>query len=1588
MKVRFWGTRGSIPSPVSQREIQGKLYRAIRGLPKSLDFYDDSAVWSYIESLPPLVQGTAGGNTPCVEVRNGDDLLVLDAGTGLRELGMSLMRGPFGQGQGTLHLFISHPHWDHIQGFPMFVPAFIPGNKIFIYGFHDLRAAFDVQQQPLTWPVSLQYMSATIEFVPLTLGQTQQVGGVRVDALKNHHPGASYSYRMSDGQSTIVYATDVEYKQLDDAAVQRYVRFFRRADVLVFDSQYTLREAWKKEDWGHSSALIGVDLARAAGVKRLLLFHHDPTYSDRDLEQMLSDAVAYQAQDPWRPGCEIAISYEGLEIELGPERAIDWQLAPDGGTAILTSARVFDELSVALVAQQLESGGASSIIDLSQVEALTTGGVRALVTLQQKQPGRDLALVASSERVRQVIRLTGYQDCFAVYPSVEAALAAVAAREAAQLPGQVIGGRYQIESRVGEDSLGPVLRVLDLETQERCVLRLLAPTFSQERVEGLLQQARQIVGMEHRSLIRVLAWERRKELVYGVEALSLAPTLESLVAAGTVWTFDQLLSMAQELSSALEYAHNRGVIHGDLRMGNIYVNGQGIQVGGFGLGRLMEGRNLLEAPLLFQDSAYLAPEQILGQPLDTRTDLYALGVILYRLFTGQLPFEGEPAAILEGHLHQEPLRPRQLNPLLSPLLEHLLLKLLAKNPAERYSSAQQTRRILSTLLSVAGIGGEVPAETQLLDARQSYLAVWECNERLRSGEGGKPLLPGDDRDWTIPYRLVVQVLQRQLTTTPRESWGRQVWQLFMHLMGLIPQLYRLSPNLSSPSVVQLRLVGSPVRFIKRAMQDRPWFLALDDLQWVDSLCLEQLRYLGRHIPGLPGHPDPHTGLDQLVQDALAALGQEPGYRQMAPDRLDEAGVATLLENLWQQPAPAALVNKIYRRTAGDIFYTEETAKALVDEGYITLRDGRWHFPADVDGLALPMSEWEAVQHRVGLLPEDTQALLRQAAVLGQSFSYADLREISGLSEREMLDRLEPALERQLVLEAPGEGQLRFRHFEIHQVIYGELSVLRRRLLHRQAGESLERRSGGTRIEELAYHFGQAGEDQPAINYGLQAARQAHQGGLLDTALLWYGRVLERVKSPANLNPALELNVHHALSQVLTIVNRYPEALEHCMVAWKLLAQQSRTLERDLQQSDLCYQTALAHEGRSDYPAALEWLHKGRGYLEGLGPTREQARLDFLTGWIAIRQNNLREAWLRLERALETARAARAREVEADCLRAMGVMAWEMNEVARAISYFQQALQGYREVNCRQGEARVLVHLAAMATLQHEYEQAESQGRLALTLFYELGDRTGTGGALNGLALTAWQQGKLAEARQLGEQSLRLRQDGGDRWGKAEVFATLGQIWLSGGDYPRAREHFEQALELQRQIGDIRGEAATLKGLGLLFFYQGNLDTARTLLGRAAESVARLDDWYDCVVVDLALARVNASVDLGSEAQAIYRRILEFEKVRQYYPSLLLQVRMGLAELAARFGNRQEAQAGVDWVLEQLPQVELIPQDEPFWVYWQAARILQQWNDPRRAEILQRATALLHSWATGMDESMQRTFLEQTTIHADLLKWQG
>ena len=295
MKFKFWGVRGSIPSPGPRTQRYG-------------------------------------GNTTCIEVRSDDGtLIILDGGTGVFPLAQALLR----ELPVSANIFITHSHWDHIHGLPFFVPLFIPGNSIRLHGAFDpvsgngIEQVMAVQLQYSYFPVREAEMKAAIEYEILSVGQAIEIGDTVVTNTLMNHPVVNLGYRIECNGKSVFFTGDhephyniydlgdkgyAEYQALIEERESALDRVMRGVDALIVDSSYTREEYPAKKGWGHGTFDAAIAMALRVGAKRLYCTHHEPTRADDELDAIFSDVMARHA--PLTQGLEVHLAREGLEVAL------------------------------------------------------------------------------------------------------------------------------------------------------------------------------------------------------------------------------------------------------------------------------------------------------------------------------------------------------------------------------------------------------------------------------------------------------------------------------------------------------------------------------------------------------------------------------------------------------------------------------------------------------------------------------------------------------------------------------------------------------------------------------------------------------------------------------------------------------------------------------------------------------------------------------------------------------------------------------------------------------------------------------------------------------------------------------------------------------------------------------------------------------------------------------------------------------------------------------------------------------------------------------------------------------------------------
>jgi len=447
-----------------------------------------------------------------------------------------------------------------------------------------------------------------------------------------------------------------------------------------------------------------------------------------------------------------------------------------------------------------------------------------------------------------------------------------------------------------------------------------------------------------------------------------------------------------------------------------------------------------------------------------------------------------------------------------------------------------------------------------------------------------------------------------------------------------------------------------------------------------------------------------------------------------------------------------------------------------------------------------------------------------------------------------LEHLDMALERQLVQEAPGDTMLRFSHSEVQYVLYADMGILRRRLLHRQAGEVMERRAGteAERIaEDLAHHFREAGELEKAAGYSFQAARRAQAAYANESALLWCNRTLEMLNQlgsdQAPQFQSLRVAALASLGKVLAMLGQYDESLAHYASARALLEAETLSVDQARQLADLCRQTAQVYERQSEYSLAFEWLEKGLRYLDQDKPTIEKAWLYLLEAGVHDSQGKRDQAIDWCQRSLDIASQVKTREGQQVVGRVLYLLGW---------------------ICTRRGDSRYAVQLCRESVSVHQ----------------QIDDLAGQANAYNLLGVAYDEQGDWEQASEAYHKGLTIQQEIGDIDGQSTSANNLANIYLDRGEWNQAASLYEQSRAMWEHIGVPLGEAITLSNLAQVHLYQKNWDDAHTCLSRSEALFAQIGSmeylpelerrWGELYLkigkLDEALEHTRRSIELAIE----------------------------------------------------------------------------------------------------------------------------
>ena len=727
-------------------------------------------------------------------------------------------------------------------------------------------------------------------------------------------------------------------------------------------------------------------------------------------------------------------------------------------------------------------------------------------------------------------------------------------------------GRYVVRRLLGEGGQKVVYLVHDEVLDRDCALSMVkSELLEPDDLERLRREAQAMARLgAHSNIVSVFDFGDEDGKPYLVcEYVPAGELRRHLRDAAAPLPLERALAIAADIARALTVAHGRGVIHRDIKPANVWLCEDGsAKLGDFGLAFSLDRTRMTLPGSAMGTATYMAPEQARGEPVDARTDLYALGVVLYEMVCARPPFSGDdPLSVISQHTSVAPNAPVLHVADLPVALNELILRLLAKWPDGRPESAsavlEELRAITDGLRTTQMLpdrepGPEVKPEHQPAApgfvGRVTELAqLTAALDRTIGGAGSLVMVVGEpgigktrlleqfaahardagaralvgrcyDGDWAPPFSPFVEAIKEHATTTSPQHLRAQLGPDAGVLARIVPALHDRLPNILEPPAIpaegeRYRLMEAVSDTLGRIAAERPLVLVLDDLHWADKGTIAMLQQVARtpatqHVLLLGAYRDVELDRTHPLADALAGLRREKHFERVLLHGLDGAEVAELLDTIAEQDVPAPLSEAIARETDGNPFFIKEVLLHLVEEGKIVQQDGSWTSKLSIAEMGIPEGVREVIGRRLSRVSETCGRMLTAASALTAGFSWEVISAISDAGDAALLDAVDEALGAQLIIERE-KGRYDFTHALIRHTLYEELSTPRRVLLHRQIGEALERLYAhdiDSHVAELAHHYQEIGtEIDKTLAYSWGAGDQAVSSGAFDSAVSFYER---------------------------------------------------------------------------------------------------------------------------------------------------------------------------------------------------------------------------------------------------------------------------------------------------------------------------------------------------------------------------------------------------------------------------------------------------------------------------------------------------
>lgn len=1015
-----------------------------------------------------------------------------------------------------------------------------------------------------------------------------------------------------------------------------------------------------------------------------------------------------------------------------------------------------------------------------------------------------------------------------------------------------------------------------------------------------------------------------------------------------------LATILAEVCRAVEYVHARGIIHGDIKPNNILLTANHtVKLLDFGLSRERAG---FTRPVTSGTLEYIAPEILLGEVSDHRSDLYSLGVVLYQILTGRLPFgDTEPGPLVHKQVYEMPRTPRAWDSAIPSALDDIVMKLLAKDPLDRFGSANE---IITALNRGMGLALELETRTteqtyivsaRMVGRQKEAAQLRRALTRLKEeGRGGGLFIKGESGVGKTrlkeEFKTLCQTNGLRVYTGQCYEQGAAAFTPFVEILKLLAAVHlrpvdpqpaawrvyqaavaRLLPGAApdsalasaqaAPTLQKEGLLDSLAEFVMAVAQKEPLVLFLNDLQWADDMSVELLHYLLDAMSEAPllicgdFRDDEIVGssLERLLNDQRAAGKIE----ELALQPLSVGDTEALMRSMFgKADLPGSLAARLCRETGGNPYAIKESLKALIDEQVITRRRGLWEIQlAPLANLSLPETVVRAFLRRVEKLDAQARTLLKILALFNRPASIDILSCVTGVSPEPLTDILIDLEKRQIltVSATPEPLVYSFHHAKMKEVLYGTLDDEFRRTGHQRVGEALE--AAGVdpeeHAEELAYHFIRSHDTARAARYALRAAAKLQKLFCIEPALEFYrtGLALLDPSETAQRQP-----IRESIGDLLYFKG-------------DLLAAQSvfeQLLDADDASRDpgtrarLHMKLGKALERRGAFRDAIEKFEAGLRWLELAPNPPLHAEFFGRLGFVHLRLGDYIQAMQFARQGMERIPEDERSLWAVDIYNTLYGCYFYQGDYSAAMQYTRRSLESCKAAGHLSGIASALTNIGVIFHYLGQYEKAIRYEMRAMKIRERMGDKLSLVVSYINLASPHGALGRHAQAVDLLQTAVRtlpVKQ----MYLEASIARILGYNYHQLGRYQEALDSLTHCLRLAEEAGALQIKVSTLNDLAGLYLSLRRSDLARPLIEDALRLSESLGSRPERGQALLSLGRCRRLEGDSGRAELALRESLEIFQPLQSRDRIARAL-IEVAQLHHEAGRRDLARAPLEEAL--------------------------------------------------------------------------